>query len=107
MAGPSCVTFTDELADNVLTLDVHVIVNVSDSDPPATTATGSVIETLPFVDRLVAHPSLEPPPDPTQLVAFVDAQVSVVEFPGFKTVGEALRDAVITGQVKTTDTSAD
>ena len=78
----SCTTLTDDVPERLLTLDVQVRVKVSVSDPPAMTGLGSVIVTLPLVGRVsLGHPSFEPPPELTHVVAFCADQVTVVDSP--------------------------
>lgn len=81
-----------------------MIVNASVSDPPAETASGSVITTLPLVGRLeLPQPSFAPPPEATQLVALLELQATVVALPGLSVVGEAVRVVETTGQVTMTE----
>ena len=65
------------------------------SDAPAAGGWGSVMDTLPLRGRpFFAQPSPAPPPRPTQLAAFADDQVTVVDLEASTVVGEAEIDTV-------------
>jgi hypothetical protein len=96
----SCTTLTESDADWPLALDVHVRVKVRVSDPPVMTGLGSVIVALPLVGRLLfGHPSFEPPPELTHVEEFAEDQVSVVDWPVCRVVGEAVRVNVTEAQL--------
>jgi hypothetical protein len=102
----SCTTWTDDVPERLLRLDVQVSVKVSISDPPVMTGLGSVIGTLPLAGRLLlGQPSLEPPPELAHFVAFLDDQVRVVDCPVYRVVGEAVT-VTVTGAHETTTAAA-
>jgi hypothetical protein len=103
----SCVTVADLLAERLLALDVQVIVKVSVSEAPEITGFGSTIVAVPLVGReLIGQPSFEPPPLLAQLVALVEAQVSVIVPPVVTLAGEAVTVTVTAGQLTVTDVCA-
>jgi hypothetical protein len=59
---------------------------------------------VPFVDLVLAHPSLDCPPLATHVTAFSDAQVKVTDCPTVIEVGAA--DNVTVGRVTATVTVA-
>jgi hypothetical protein len=98
-------TVADAVADFPLTADVQVSVNVRVTDGVAGT-NASVAVALPFVAREPGQASFGPPPVASQVVAFVELHVRVVDCPATIVLGEAERDAVTSGQLTTTDVSA-
>jgi hypothetical protein len=97
------VTTAVACADNPLAVELHVTPKVSFTDAEVV-AKGSVMVWLPLADLVPAQLSPEPPPVAVQPVAFVDAQVRVVDWPAVIEVGDADSVAVTAGQVQTIDT---